>query len=222
MFCFLWAALGFTQWKLLSEKDILSAQPKSCFEVCGIYLWTIKWVCLCVCPKIDKWFQAWPCWCSMWGNSGWEGNTSGEIWVSSRGILMFVYSYLPQDFKPLMKYAVLAPCVSTLSNTLQGNSYFCLQFHCHPSSPASGVGAQISFFYLTCVWYFQVSRLLDLIVHSLYSHKEVFLRELVRYIGETLSSLAIWKSASCGMLWLFEAYQNMKSMWQTFRFVSSV
>lgn len=26
----------------------------------------------------------------------------------------------------------------------------------------------------------QVSRLLDLIVHSLYSHKEVFLRELVR------------------------------------------
>lgn len=28
----------------------------------------------------------------------------------------------------------------------------------------------------------QVSRLLDLIVHSLYSHKEVFLRELVRYV----------------------------------------
>jgi hypothetical protein len=27
----------------------------------------------------------------------------------------------------------------------------------------------------------QVSRLLDLIVHSLYSHKEVFLRELVRW-----------------------------------------
>jgi hypothetical protein len=27
----------------------------------------------------------------------------------------------------------------------------------------------------------EVSRLLDLIVHSLYSHKEVFLRELVRY-----------------------------------------
>jgi hypothetical protein len=28
----------------------------------------------------------------------------------------------------------------------------------------------------------QVSRLLDLIVHSLYSHKEVFLRELVRLL----------------------------------------
>jgi heat shock protein beta len=28
----------------------------------------------------------------------------------------------------------------------------------------------------------EVSRLLDLIVHSLYSHKEVFLRELIRYM----------------------------------------
>ena len=40
---------------------------------------------------------------------------------------------------------------------------------------------------LVKVWAFrwQVSRLLDLIVHSLYSHKEVFLRELVRYVCDT-------------------------------------
>lgn len=37
--------------------------------------------------------------------------------------------------------------------------------------------AELSFFGCLIV---QVSRLLDLIVHSLYSHKEVFLRELVR------------------------------------------
>jgi hypothetical protein len=29
----------------------------------------------------------------------------------------------------------------------------------------------------------QVNRLMDLIVHSLYSNKEVFLRELVRWVG---------------------------------------
>jgi len=36
--------------------------------------------------------------------------------------------------------------------------------------------------YVAFLYALQVSRLLDLIVHSLYSHKEVFLRELVRSV----------------------------------------
>jgi hypothetical protein len=36
--------------------------------------------------------------------------------------------------------------------------------------------------YVSFLFALQVTRLMDLIVHSLYSHKEVFLRELVRSV----------------------------------------
>ena len=45
----------------------------------------------------------------------------------------------------------------------------------------------------------QVSRLMDLIVHSLYSHKEVFLRELVRFVSFHFSLSSIMAFILCIM-----------------------
>lgn len=42
---------------------------------------------------------------------------------------------------------------------------------------------QLSYMLYRDLYFWQVSRLMDLIVHSLYSNKEVFLRELVRWVA---------------------------------------
>ena len=62
------------------------------------------------------------------------------------------------------------------------------------------------------VWDFmicQVSRLLDLIVHSLYSHKEVFLRELVRLVHFSFFYL-FYNWFKCVIVYMFTVTQVMR------------